>query len=343
MDATRSVPFRAGGPTRFGSAVAAFAPLPTLGYDASRRAARRRITSFSAIRNQETSMKTRLLVSCLLCVALTSCSGKTPQEPPVATARVSFHHSRVPLGSPVDITYRFTVSPQAKIDGNYLVFVHFLEGSSREMMWTDDHQPPVATSQWKPGQVIEYTRTMFTPVYPYVGEATVEVGLYKDKTRLSLAGGTDRGSRSYEMQKFEILPQTENVYLIYKDGWHQEEVAQGNPLVGWQWTKKEAIIAFRNPKRDVLFYLQVGAQPSAVQDPQTVSLRLGDQVVDTFPVKGETLRKVPLTAAQLGAGEMSELRIAVDRTFVPALIPSANNRDTRELGVCVMHAFVQPQ
>lgn len=288
-------------------------------------------------------MKIRFIVCCLLLVGLAGCAKNAPPEPPVATVKVTFHRTRVPLGSPVDVTYRFVVSPQAKIDGDYRVFVHHLEAGSREMMWTDDHLPPVPTSQWKPGQVIEYTRTMFAPVYPYVGEATVEMGLYRDKKRLTLSAGTDRGHQSYEMLKFELLPQTENVFLIYRDGWHQAEVAQGNPLVEWQWTKKEATIAFRNPKRNVLFYLQVGAPPAAVPEPQTVSVRLGDQVVDSFTPKAEMLRKIPLTAAQLGSGEMAELRIIVDKTFVPAQLPAANNRDVRELGVCVFHAFVEPQ
>lgn len=291
-------------------------------------------------------MRTRLLVCCVLLAALAGCSKKTPPEPPIATAKISFSHARVPLGSPVEVKYRFVVSPQGgKIDGDYCVFVHFLEAGSREMMWTDDHLPTVPTTQWKPGQVIEYARTMFAPVYPYVGEATAELGLYNRKTgkRLTLAAGTDRGHQSYEMLKFELLPQTENIFLIYKDGWYQTEVAQGNPMVEWQWTKKEATLAFRNPKRNVLFYLQVGPPPSAMTDQQTVTVHVGDQPVDTFVAKGEMLRKLPLTAAQLGTGEMTEVKIAVDKTFVPALLPAANNRDSRELGICVFHAFVEPQ
>ncbi len=291
-------------------------------------------------------MKIRLLLCCALLVVLAGCSAKAPQEPPIATATISFGHARVPLGSPVEVKYRFVVARTAgKIDGDYHVFVHFLEGGSREMMWTDDHLPPVPTSQWKPGQVIEYGRTMFAPVYPYVGEASAELGLYNHTNgkRLTLAGGNDRGHQSYEMLKFELLPQTENIFLIYKDGWYQTEVAQGNPMVEWQWTKREATLAFRNPKRNVLFYLQVGPPPAAVTDQQTVTVRIGDQPIDTFVARGDVLRKVPLTAAQLGTGEMTELKIAVDKTFVPALLPAANNRDSRELGICVFHAFVEPQ
>lgn len=289
-------------------------------------------------------MKTRVLVCCLL-VALAACSKQAPPEPPIATAKVTLSHARVPLGSPVEMTYRFVPASNARIDGDYYVFVHFLEAGSREMMWTDDHLPPVPTSQWKPGQPVEYTRTMFAPVYPYVGSATVEMGLYHRKTskRLTLAAGTDRGHQSYEVSKLELLPQTENIFLMYKDGWYATEVAQGNPMVEWQWTKGQATLAFRNPKRNVLFYLQVGTPPNGLTDRQTVTVRIADQAVDTFPVNGEVLRKVPLTAAQLGTDEMTQVKIDVDKTFVPALWPAMNNRDNRELGICVLHVFVEPK
>ncbi len=289
-------------------------------------------------------MKTRLLVPMFVLLALAGCSRKGPSEPPVATAIVSFNHSRVPLGSPVEIKYRFVVPQKpGKIDGDYRVFVHFLEAGSREMMWTDDHLPPIPTSQWKPGQTIEYTRTRFTPVYPYVGEATVEVGLYKADGRRLTLGNNDRGHQSYEALKFELLPQTENIFLIYKDGWHPAETAPDNPAVEWQWTKKEATLAFRNPKKNVLFYLDVGGQGQGVTTPPTVTVSLGDQVVDTFVPTTPMLRKVALTAAQLGTAEMTEMKVSVDKTFVPALIPAAHNGDNRELGICVFHAFVEAQ
>ena len=39
---------------------------------------------------------------------------------------------------------------------------------------------------------------------------------------------------------------------------------------------------------------------------------------------------------------MAELRIDVDKTYVPALLPASNSRDPRELGIRVFHAFVEP-
>ena len=44
----------------------------------------------------------------------------------------------------------------------------------------------------------------------------------------------------------------------------------------------------------------------------------------------------------MGSGEMVELQISVDKTFVPALAAGTNSKDPRELGVRVFHAFVQP-
>ena len=43
----------------------------------------------------------------------------------------------------------------------------------------------------------------------------------------------------------------------------------------------------------------------------------------------------PVTAAQFGSGDVAELVIDVDRTFVPG------GSDTRELGIQVFHAFVE--
>jgi hypothetical protein len=288
-------------------------------------------------------MKLRPFVWPVLLVAAVSCSRKGPAEPPFATPSVALNHEKAPLGSPIEVSYRFVVKPDApRLSRNCRVFVHFLD-ADRELMWTDDHAPKPPTSEWKPGQTVQYTRTVFIPVYPYVGEASIEVGLYSNEGRVTLEG-KDSGQRSYEVKKLQLLPQTENVFLIYKDGWNPAEVAADNPGVEWQWTKKEATIGFRNPKRDVLLYLQLDSQPPALGGPQMVDVRVGDQTIDSFsPAALEEPRKIPVTAAQLGTGEMAEIRLVVDRTFIPALIPAMNNKDQRELGVRVFHAFVEPR
>ena len=52
------------------------------------------------------------------------------------------------------------------------MFVHFVNAED-EQMWTDDHDPPRPTRTWKPGETIQYTRTVFVPSYPYNGRATI--------------------------------------------------------------------------------------------------------------------------------------------------------------------------
>jgi hypothetical protein len=212
-------------------------------------------------------------------------------------------------------------------------------------MWTDDHDPPTPTAGWKPGQTIEYSRTVFAPVYPYVGPARVLAGLYDpgsgDRVRLS---GTERGGRSYEVAQFELLPQTENVFLIFKDGWHAVESAPDNSMVEWQWTRKEATLAFRNPRRDSILYFQADNPSEAASAARQVEVRLGDQVLETVPLGQEgPVLKIALPAAAMGDGDMVEIKLVADRTFVPALEPGAQSKDPRELGARVFHAFVQPQ
>ena len=225
------------------------------------------------------------------------------------------------------------------------VFVHVVD-ADEELMWTDDHDPPTPTTQWKAGQTVEYTRTMFVPMYPYVGPRQGHrraLRQHVERARRSSAI-TDRGDRSYQVADFELLPQTENVYLIYKDGWHPAEVAPDNPAIEWKWTRKEATVTFRNPKRDATFILQMDNPSRRPRRRARSSSALGDQSLGTVPVSADDspVRKFPLTAAQLGTGDMVEIRLVANRTFVPALEPGSKSNDTRELGVRVFHAFVQP-
>ena len=270
------------------------------------------------------------------------CRHKEPAAPPVATPSVTINHPKAALGSPIEITYKFVPAAGARFDDDYRVMMHVVD-TDEELMWADDHNPPVPTTKWTPGVPVEYTRTVFVPVYPYVGDASVEVGLYSTKTqkRLPLAG-EDVGQRAYRVARIQLQPQTENVFTLFKDGWHPAEVADKNASVEWQWTKKDATLAFKNPKKDVVLLLDVDNPGSVFREPQQVKVSIGDQVVKQFTVNPaeRQLEKIPLTAAQLGTGDMTEMQIDVDKTYVPALVAASNSKDPRELGIRVFHAFV---
>lgn len=288
-------------------------------------------------------MKIRLLVGLLVLAALTAGGcRKAAIEPPVATPSVSLNHSRVPLGSPVEVTYEFTVAADAPAFGeDLMVFVHFVDADG-ELMWTDDHRPPVPTTQWKPGQTIKYNRLLFAAVYPSIGDASVKVGLYgKDQKRLPLAGPDD-GQRAYTVAKFQVAPQSESVYLTYKDGWHLAEVLPDNSGKEWHWTQKEATLSFKNPKRNAVFFLDYGGQQKVMAEPQTVTVTVGGNVVDTFQVGGTgDVRRIPLTVNQLGMGDQVSVTLSVDRTFVPAMLSGGAMPDRRELGLQVFHAYIE--
>lgn len=269
-----------------------------------------------------------------------ACQKSETPAPAVATPSVTVNHDRAPAGSPIELTYKFVVAEGASFDRDYRVMVHMVD-TDEELMWTDDHNPPVPTTEWKPGQVVEYTRTVFVPIFPYIGPTGVHVGLYStvDGKRLPL-NGQDMGQRSYKAASIEMLPQTENLLTVYKDGWHPAESAEGG--IDWQWTKKEATLAFKNPKKDAAFYLDLDSPGKELHGAQQVHVNMGGQTLEEFTVQPDTplLRKLTLPAARMGDLEMAELQIVVDATFVPSLVTGSTSKDKRELGIRVFHAFV---
>jgi len=259
-----------------------------------------------------------------------------------ATPTLTLGSREAVIGGPLEMQFRFEVAadaPPFPEDG--WVFVHFLD-TAGEMMWTDDHQPPTPMSLWAPGQTIEYTRTVFVPKIPYVGETDVEIGLMSKSTgqRMRLEGEAI-GQRGYRVATFDMRLQADAVFVVFKDGWHNVEQAEGS-MRQWQWSTGAATLAFRNPRRDARLFLQLD-RSDAIPEPQQVRLTLGDQEVDAFTLApGQAdLRRIPLSAGLLGDGDVVELQMTVDRTFVPARVPSMAGGDTRELGVRVFHAFLE--
>lgn len=287
-----------------------------------------------------------LLLGCLLLTGLAGCSGTADEAPPVATPTVTLNRRDVSVGAPMDVTYRFVVAKDAPaFREDYVVFVHFVDADG-ELMWVDDHEPARPTTEWKPGETIEYSRTMFIPKVPYEGDVDVIMGLYSlsSKERVPMTG-TGEGMRAYRVAQFKMGLPADNTFVMFRDGWHDAEGASGEVGTEWQWSKQDATLVFRNPKRDALVYLQLDQPVAAFAAPQRVEVRLGGQPIDAFelPAGRRELRRLRLTAAQLGTGDAAEMTLHVDRTFVPANVPQMRSSDHRELGVRVFRAYVEPQ
>ena len=276
-----------------------------------------------------------------LALTWSACAGTPPD--PVASVAVELERDEVVLGGVLRMGYRFGMAEgQSPLTKNHRVFVHFVDADG-DVMWTDDHDPPEPTSTWRQGQLISYERTVFLPPYPYIGTATIRVGLYPPNgaERLPLIGEDD-GARSYKVGTLELLPQSEDVFLRFVNGWHEPEVMPGNPGVRWRWTQAEAMVAFRNPHRDVRLHLRVDGRPDLVGGPQGVVLKIADREVAEFSLETSEveLKQISITQAQLGDEDMIELLIVVDGSFVPAEGAVGGTTDTRELGIRVFNMII---
>ena len=288
----------------------------------------------------------RLFLLLFLAGSVVACADKKDNASPVATPSLTLSRTEVAVGSPMDMTYRFAMAADAApLTDDYTVFVHVLDADG-EQLWGDDHLPPTPTRQWKPGSTIEYTRTMFVPKFPYVGDARIELGLYSPKTgeRVPLAGEST-GDRAIRVASFALRLAADTYYVVFKSGWYDAESSEGMVGTSWQWSKKEGALSFRNPKRDTLLMIQLDQPAMAFQEPQRVELRIGQAVADAFPLPAgrPELRRISLTPQQMGNGDIVDVTVAVDKTFVPASIPQLKSSDSRELGLRVFHVFVEPK
>ncbi len=276
-------------------------------------------------------------------MSLFGCQGKKAAEVRQVTPSIEVNKSRAPIGSPVEITYRFEIASDfTPMDKDFKVFVHFLD-SHMELLFTDDHDLPQPVSSWTAGSTIEYTRTVFIPLYPYLGTASVVMGLYIPETneRLGLTG--DEIGAGLQVGQLTLLDQKENIFLVYKEGWHQLESSPENPSIEWQWTKGEAVCSFKNPKVNSVLYLDADTNVNAFDEPLSVSLMVGDNEIVQFPVESRDrfLKKIPIPASALGAEDWIDLRIINNQSFTPS--DKGLGADTRLLGLRVYHLYIAPE
>lgn len=281
---------------------------------------------------------------------LPACSRREAVEVNPIVPSVKVNRVKAPLGSALEITYSWTLEPGArKLEQDYRALVHFVDNHD-VMLFEDDHTPVPPPSSWKPGETYSYTRTRFVPVYPYVGEVEVRMGLYPHPGRGERPAlkGEDKGFREYKVATIELLPQTENIFPFYKTGWHNPETHPENPGVERTWTKKEALMSFKNPnfnkdtKTDVIVYLQADTCVKCFAETPELTVSVGNNVGLRFPIPDPQvfLKKIRVKAEDLGTDEWVELRLAMSQSFVPKNLNPPLNNDDRELGLLVYNLFV---
>ena len=153
--------------------------------------------------------------------------------------------------------------------------------------------------------------------------------------------GEDAGLREYSVGKMELLPQTENIFLVYKEGWHNPESSAQNPSLERTWTKKDALVSFKNPKKDVIVYLEADTNYKAFDQPPVLTVAVGGKSGLVVPIENSEvfLKKIRVKAADLGDQEWVDLRLSMNQSFVPKA-KGVNATDDRELGLMVYHLYV---
>ncbi len=275
---------------------------------------------------------------------LPACSRRKPAEVNPIVPSIEVNRVNAPLGSALEVTYTWTLEPEAKkLNQDYRAMVHFLD-AHEVTLFEDDHTPVPPPSTWEPGETYSYSRTLFVPVYPYVGEVEVRMGLYPHPGRGERPAlrGEDRGFHEYKVASLELLPQTENIFLVYKSGWYNPETHPENPSIERTWTEREALVSFKNPKKDVIIYLEADTCVKCFSDTPELTVSVGSNVGLLFPIEDPSvfLKKIRVSAEDLGAEEWVDLRLSMNESFIPNQLDPPLNDDDRELGLNVYHLYV---
>jgi hypothetical protein len=295
----------------------------------------------SIVRRPAVSLLALLVV--ILPLAVAGCKSRRSVEANDVSVSFEVNRNRAPLGSAVEVSYTFTTGPSfKKLSEDYRAFVQFRDSQGKILPFQDDHTPNPAPNTWEPGKTYRYSRTVFIPVYPYVGDAQVEIGLYPASGHGERVGmkGDDSGMRAYKVGKIELLPQTENIFLVYKDGWHGPESSPTNTNVERTWTKKDALVSFKNPKEDVILYLEADTNYKAFATPPVLTVSVGSGAGTVVPIESSDifLKKIRFKAEALGKDEWVDLHLSMNQSFVPKAMQM--NQDDRELGLLVYHLYV---
>jgi hypothetical protein len=245
----------------------------------------------------------------------------------------------------VKMNYEFTVTDEfSGLDDDYSLFVHFWRIKTKEMLLGDDHKPGKPFSQWKAGDSVNYSRTVFIPAF--LDEFDVDFEGYEE---VKLTVGLYKPGEGNDDKKYILYQKVLNVEsaslnapeLVYDEGWNQPE---HDPKIKnpeeqkWRWTKKKAVCIVQNPQKESLLIIRGGVDKAIIKD-QKVILKINDQVLEEFiPETAKFAKKYVIAPNMMGTEEEFKLTIETDKIFIPSeLNPKVN--DDRELGVQIFFLY----
>ena len=322
-------------------------------------------TDFNYVTISQEIRKFWLLTLSLLIFGWGCSSVIQSDQTPVARVDMSLRRSDISIGGPLSMTIHFGVLPEFQAsEQNLRVLLHFVD-STGKLMWADDHEPVLPTSEWERGQKISYDRNVRVPLYPYVGDAVVLIGLYSPTTgERVLLGGEEVGGRRYLGGEISFKPQTDANFVTFGQGWYPEEFSPDfNDR--WRWTSDRATLFFQNPSSDAVLYVEVDGRPDLFEVPQKVGFFIEGKKFYEFTLDGlgRRVHEIRLDSEEMGSRDVVRVDLEVDQTFRPeppsdvdtaaelgnsgqkreVEKPSRNlSNDPRNLGIRVDYTFLEP-
>lgn len=287
-------------------------------------------------------MKYRALLVLLLAILLAFVSFSCQKKAKVKGVELSVGFSEKTLTDNLvtDIQYQWkTTSDFPSVGKDYTVYVHFWHG--KNLLFQDDHVPPVPTSKWEPGKEYTYERRIYIPAFidefdpEFKGAETLKlvVGLYNPYDR------TAESKHDILIRPLKVLPPPPDVpELIYESGWYDLEVDPDSVLKQWRWTAREARCVADNPRRDALLIIRGAVNKDKLAD-QKVIFKINDVTLDEF-IPSETVfeKSYNIKKEMLGDKDEFYLAITTDQTFVPVKV-YPQSKDERELGLQISFIY----
>jgi hypothetical protein len=275
-------------------------------------------------------------------LALMPACRKKPVEINPITPSFSVNRQKAPLDSAIEVTYTWKLAPNAKkLTQDYRALVHFLD-PHKTVLFTDDHVPTPAPTTWEPGKTYSYKRTVFIPLYPYVGPVRIAMGLYTASGKAGRVAleGEDLGLNAYKVGTIDLLPKQDNLTLVYKEGWYNPEPRADNPAVEMTWSKRDAVVSFKNPKKDVILYVEGDTCAKCFHEPPVATISVGGKTGLAMPIESSELflKKIRFKAQDLGTGDFVDVHFTMNESFVPKNL--GMNDDVRDLALKIYHLYV---
>ncbi|MFQ5742014.1 MAG: hypothetical protein ACE5HV_00315 [Acidobacteriota bacterium] len=245
----------------------------------------------------------------------------------------------IALGQPFEATFTWQPGTEFAPPGvDYRVFVH-VRNERGDLLFQDDHLPPVPTSQWAAGKEVVYRRWIYPPGAVRADRLDVHLGLYDGSSRVRLRwqGGWQA---SPLVHRVKVRTEDRSGIPMAVHGWYPQE-KKSTPTETFHWTNGHAIAAFRNPRHAAVLHLRALSPVDRLQGAQSIKLLLGKhdiadlEVTDTTPFA----EHIPIPAEAFGDDDWVELHIDSSPRLVPEEARSKAG-DARILGLQIFTLYL---